>query len=79
MMTRDDVDGIVNDFLADLPRVEQRAAVRALLTNDAEQRAEIERLQAELEQAKQREARLVSLLQRARTIIRIDASLYTIW
>lgn len=43
------------------------------------QAKEIERLQAQLAKANERETRLLSLLQRAQTIITLDADIYTIW
>jgi hypothetical protein len=40
---------------------------------------EITQIQAKLDTETQRNTRLISLLQRAQTIITLDASLYTIW
>jgi len=42
-------------------------------------RQEIQQLQAQLATATQTETRLRSLLQRAQTIITLDAGIYTIW
>ena len=71
-MTRDDLLGKVAGLAcASLFDVKERLA-NDIDTHDASQRALIEQQAKEI-------ARLHSLLQRAQTIITLDADIYTIW